>query len=278
MKKLVLLCLLFASMEYTFAQGIQTPVASPRQAVTQEFGLGEIRLSYSRPATKDRVIFGDLVPFDKVWRTGANSPTTLEFTQEVIIGDKKIAPGKYGLVTIPGKTSWKIIITSQTDINSPALYKPENNIVEINAPVVALNSKVESFSIAFDNITNNSAELIISWDKTAVKLPIRNDIDGKIMAQINEVMNSDSDKKPYFQAAMYYLENGKDLKKAHEWINAAVKETPDFFWIQHNKAKIEAALGMKDAARASALKSIELAKAAKNDDYVKLNQDLLKSL
>ncbi len=261
------------------AQGLRTPAPSPTTSVKQDFGLSNIELSYSRPAKKNRVIFGDLVPFDKVWRTGANGATTLTFGDDVIIGDKTIPAGKYGLLTIPGKTSWTIIITKQTDVTSPAAYKESEDVVRVKATPVAVAGAVESFTIHFSDLTATSCKLNISWDKTTVALPIKTEIDGKVMAQIEEQMKSADEKnKPYFAAAMYYMDNKKDLNTALEWLNKAADQNPSAFWVLHQKANCLAKLGKKAEAIETAKKSIAIAKEAKNDDYVKLNQDLIKKL
>lgn len=258
------------------AQQLTTPQPSPTQTVKQNFGLSSIDLSYSRPAVKGRKVFGDLVPFGNVWRTGANSATILTFGEEVIIGDKKIPAGKYGLVSIPNKDNWTLIITKQTDITSPAAYKQENDIVRVAAKPMQLNDKVENFTIQFANLKPNSCDLQLMWDNTAVSLPVKADVETKVMAQIDNLMNKDN--RPYFNAAMYYLDNGKDLNQALSWFDKAIEQNPKGFFIYHQKANALAKLGKKDEARKVANKSIELAKEAKNDDYVRLNEKLLADL
>lgn len=258
------------------AQQLTTPQPSPTQTVKQNFALSSIELSYSRPAIKGRKVFGDLVPFGNVWRTGANSATILTFGEEVIIGDKKIPAGKYGLVSIPNKDNWTLIVTKQTDITSPAAYKQENDIVRVSAKPMQLNDKVENFTIQFANLKPNSCDLQLMWDNTAVSLPIKADVETKVMAQIDNLMNKDN--RPYFNAAMYYLDNGKDLNQALSWFDKAIEQNPKGFFIYHQKANALAKLGKKDEARKVANKSIELAKEAKNDDYVRLNEKLLADL
>lgn len=260
------------------AQSLKTPAPSSTQNIKQTFGLASIDLSYSRPGMKGRKIMGDLVPYGKVWRTGANQPTTLTFGDEVTIGGTKVPAGKYGLVSIPDKDKWTLIITKQLDVNSPSLYKAENDVVRVDVKPVKLKAAAETFTMQFVNVQSNSCELQILWDKTAVSLPITTDVDAKVMAQIDEAMKSDAAKKPYFPAALYYLENGKDLNKAMDWFTKAAEQDPKAFWVLHQKANCEAKLGKKAEAIASANKSIELAKEAKNDDYVALNEKLLAKL
>ena len=255
---------------------LKTPAPSPTQTVKQDFGLGSIEINYSRPAVKGRKVFGDLVPFGSVWRTGANNATTLQFSDEVSIGGVTLAPGKYGLLSIPDKDNWTIIISKQTDVTSPSAYKQDMDLVRVSAAVEKLKESVENFTIAIGNIKPNSCLLTISWDKTSVSLPITTDIDSKIMSNIAKAMQGE--KPPYYNAAMYYMENGKDLKQALAWFDKAVEMTPNAYWVQHQRANCLAKLGKTAEARAAAEKSKELALAAKNMDYVKLNDKLLAEL
>lgn len=261
------------------AQQLKTPAASSTQNIKQDFGLGSIELSYSRPNIKGRKVFGDLVPFGKVWRTGANQATTLTFADEVIIGGTKIPAGKYGLLTMPDKNAWTIIITKQLDVTSPAAYKQESDVVRVQAKPQALKNKFETFTMQFTNVKPTSIELHMMWDQTDVALPITTEIEGKVMAQIDELMKKEDKKDhPYFSAAMYYMENGKDLNQALDWFNKAAEQNPKAFWVLHQRANCLVKLGKKQDAIESANKSIELAKEAKNDDYVALNQKLLATL
>ncbi|MGC4233131.1 MAG: DUF2911 domain-containing protein, partial [Niabella sp.] len=198
------------------------------------------------------------------------------FGDDVIIGGQEIPAGKYGLLSIPGAASWTLIITRQTDVTSPAAYKQDQDVVRVTAKVKPLTTKVENFTIQFDNIQPESCELLISWDKSAVSLPIKTNIDARIMTSIDESMNSD--KPAYFQAAIYYLESGKDLKKAEEWFAKAVEAQPNAFWVRYQHARALAKLGKKAEAKEAALKSKELALAAKNQDYVTLNNKLISTL
>lgn len=258
------------------AQQLRTPAPSPAQTIKQDFGIGNIELSYSRPAKKDRKIFGDLVPYGKVWRTGANNATTLTFSEEVSVGGTKVPAGKYGLVTIPEKDNWTLILTKQLDVTSPAGYKPEMDVVRVVSKSHKLNDEVESFTMQFAEVKPTSCQLQLMWDKTSVSLPISMDVETKVMAQIDNLMNKDN--RPYFQAAMYYMDNGKDLNQALTWFGKALEQNPKAFWVYHQQANALAKLGKKEEAKSSALKSMELAKEAKNDDYVRLNEELLKDL
>jgi len=177
---------------------LKTPAPSPTQTIKQDFGLSSVELSYSRPGMKGRKIFGDLVPFEKVWRTGANSATTLTFGDDVIIGGKKVAAGKYGLLSIPGKKEWTLIITKQLDVTSPSAYKEDQDVVRVSSSVIKISSVVESFTMQFANIKPTSCDLQISWAKTMVTLPITTEIEAKTMANIKSAMKIY--KQPYFNA------------------------------------------------------------------------------
>lgn len=275
-KKLSLILTLCAFAIGSFAQELITPQPSPTQQVTQNFGLSKIELSYSRPGMKGRTIFGDLVPYGKVWRTGANQATTLTFGDDVTIGGTKIAAGKYGLLTIPDQFEWTIIITKQTDVTSPAAYKQDQDVVRVKVKLADLGFSVETFTIMFGNVKSNSCDLQIIWDNTVAVLPITEDIDSKISAQIKDLMENDN--RPYFQAALYNIENGKDLNQAVVWLDKATAQNPDAFYMYYQKARALAKLGKKTEALAASNKSIELSKAAKNDDYVALNIKLQKEL
>lgn len=271
------LALFVAAFTFLFADAqLTTPQPSPTQTVKQAFGLSSIELSYSRPGIRGRKVFGDLVPFGKVWRTGANNATVLTFGDEVMIGGKKIPAGKYGLLSIPDKDNWTLIVTKQLDVTSPAAYKQDQDVVRITAKPVTLPNKVETFTIQFADIKSNACELQILWENTAVALPITTDVESKVMQQIDQLMNKDN--RPYFNAAMYYLETGKDLNQALAWFDKAAEQQPDAFWVHHQRANCLAKLGRKKEAKDAAEKSKALAAAQKNDDYVKLNNDLINSL
>jgi hypothetical protein len=276
MKQLLSVAALCAIMYSVDAQTLRTPAPSPTQTLKQDFALSSVELSYSRPSVKERKVFGDLVPYGKVWRTGANQATTITFGEEVTFGDKKVPAGKYGLLTIPDAGEWTIILSKQLDVTSPSAYKQDQDVARIRVKPDELPFGIESFMMVFDNIKPSSMDLVIWWERTAVSIPIKSDVETKVMAQIDNLMNKDN--RPYFNAAMYYLNNGKDLNKAITWFDKAIEQDPKAFWIYHQKANALAKFGKKQEAIVSANKSIELAKEAKNDDYVALNQKLLSTL
>ncbi|MEO6611749.1 MAG: DUF2911 domain-containing protein [Chitinophagaceae bacterium] len=276
MKKTFIAALAVFSLFVAEAQ-LKTPAPSPTQTIKQDFALSSIELSYSRPGMKGRKIFGDLVPFGKVWRTGANNATTVSFGEDVTIGGKKVAAGKYGLLTIPDRNSWTVIITKQLDVTSPAAYKQDQDVVRIMAePMKIAGDPLESFTIQFANVKTATCDIQLMWDKTYITLPVAVDVETKVMAQIDQQMNKDN--RPYYNAAMYYMDNGKDLNQALAWFDKAAELQPDAFWIHHQRANCLAKLGKKEEAKTAAEKSKALAITAKNDDYVKLNEKLLVEL
>jgi Protein of unknown function (DUF2911) len=275
MKKLFFTAIAVTALSLAQAQ-LKTPAPSPGQTIKQDFGLSSVELTYSRPAMKGRKVFGDLVPFGKVWRTGANSATIINFGEDVKIGGVVVKAGKYGVLTIPEKKEWTIIITKQLDVTSPAAYKADMDVVRVMVETMNMKEEMESFTMQFADVRSNSCALHIMWEKTAVALPITVDVESKVMAQIDQLMNKDN--RPYFNAAMYYMDNGKDLNQALGWFDKAVEGNPSAFWIHHQRANCLAKLGKKDEAKAAAEKSKELATTAKNDDYVKLNEKLLAEL
>ncbi len=276
MKKILFLFVALLGCYFLEAQQLKTPAQSPTMTVKQDFALSSIELNFSRPSVKGRKIFGDLVPYGKVWRTGANSATTVTFGDEVVINNVKVPAGKYGLLTIPDAETWTIIISKQTTVSSPADYKQEMDLVRVQVTPIKLPFSIETFNITIDDISNNSCIIGILWDNIYAPLVVTTDVDTKIMAQIKSLMEGDS--RPYYNAGIYYLDNGKDLNKALEWITKATDLNPKAFWMMHQKANCLAKLGRKEDAITAATKSMELAKDAKNMDYVALNEKLIASL
>ncbi len=276
MKQILSIVAFAMAISFANAQSLTTPQPSPTQTLKQNFGVGNIELSYSRPAKKGRKVMGDLVPFGKVWRTGANGATTLTFSDDVSIGGKDIKAGKYGLLAIPNADKWTIIITKDVTINNPANYKIENDIVRLEAPVVALPFSVENFTINFDDLKGASCNVQMMWENTMVQFSIAAPTETKVMAQIDNLMNKDN--RPYFAAASYYFDNGKDVKQALTWVNKAIETNQEAYWMYLLKAKIQKQLGDKVNAKTTAAKVVELATKAKNDDYVKMGNELMAGL
>lgn len=277
MKQLLTTAIAVFTLLNMSAQQLTTPAPSPTQTIKQNFGLSAIELSYSRPSMKGRKIFGDLVPFGQVWRTGANAATTISFGDEVTINGTKIPAGKYGLLTIPGEKEWTIIISKQTDVTSPDAYKQDQDIVRVTVAPQTMPVIMETFTISFDFMKSNSCVLSILWDKTWVAFEITTDVDSKVMKSIDNIMNKDN--KPYYAAASYYFDNGKDMNQALSWVNKAVEATPNAQpWVHTLKTRILVKLGKKEEAIAAANNAIRIAKETKYPEFVKQNEDILKTL
>ncbi|EON76729.1 hypothetical protein ADIS_2788 [Lunatimonas lonarensis] len=258
---------------------IQMPQASPPSKTTQLVGLTQISLEYSRPSVRDRKIFGTLVPYGEVWRTGANSATTFEFSTDVSIEGRSLPAGKYALYSIPGSSTWTLIFYRNTSLWGAIGYDPKDDVFRIQVPRRKLKSSVETFEIGFNNITDTGTTIRLQWEKSEVSFRIETEVDAIVMKQIEDQVINKTPSNPgvYFQAATYYFNTGKDLSKALEWVTKSVEADPKY-WTIHLKAKIEQKLGLNDAAIKSAQTSMEMARKENNPDYIRLNEQLIKSI
>ena len=254
---------------------INTPQPSPAASVSQKVGLADVSVSYSRPSLKGRKLFGGIREYGQVWRTGANQATKLTVSDEITISGTKIAAGEYAIMSIPTQNEWTVILSKDLKVNETS-YKQENDVARFMVKPTATAQKTETFTIDFSDVTSNSANLNIAWDNSKATLKLAADVDGKVMAQIKEKVldNANADLNDTYTAAVYYMENNKDLKQAVTWMNKATEKDAKF-WQLHQKAKLQAKMKDYKAATATAKQSIELAKAAKNDDYVQMNEKLL---
>ncbi|WP_445382013.1 DUF2911 domain-containing protein [Robiginitalea sp. IMCC43444] len=275
MKRLTLFLFSVCCSLTGFAQ-IQTPQPSPAAEVQQAVGLTEVNLKYSRPAMRGRVIFGGLVPFDKVWRTGANANSTISFSDDVKIDGQEIKAGTYAIFTKPGKENWEVYFYSDTsNWGTPSSWDESKVAAKTTVNTQELNMPVESFTISIDAIHNNGATLGMAWDKTYVGVPFSVPTREKAMASIESAMAGPSG-NAYYSAASYYYEEGLDMDKAKMWIDKAVETNPDAFWMSRRQSLIYAKMGDSKGAIAAAKKSLAAAKKAGNADYVKMNEDSLK--
>jgi Protein of unknown function (DUF2911) len=259
----------------SFAQ-IKTPAASPSIQVTQEFGISKINLAYSRPGVKGRKVFGDFIPYGQVWRTGANTATTLEFADEVTLNGNKLAAGKYALFTIPNKEEWTVILSSAITWGAMG-YEQKNDVLRFTAKPKKSATPIETFAIDFQNFTNNSVTMEIKWDNVILPITIATDVDTKVMASIDAAMKADGDKPAgvYFQAAQYYFDNKKDLKQALEWVNISVEKDPNPYWVLRLKSRIQAELKDYKGAIETAKLSMKKAEEGGNQEYVRFNKEAI---
>ncbi len=276
MKKILPIFIAFVLFTVAAAAQVKMPASSPTQTVKQDFGMGTIEIIYSRPNTKGRKVYGDLVPYNKLWRTGANAATKITFTDAVEAGGKKIDTGTYVLYTIPGFDMWEIILNKGVSNWGIDGYKEGQDVIRFKAVPQKMRTNYETFTMEFANIKPESCDLQIMWEKTAVTIPITSNIKDRLKAQIDKAMLTD--KKPYWQAAQFYKEYDDNLNKALDNCTKAIEEDKKAYWIYLYKAKIQQEMGDKAGAKISAQKSLELAKEANNEDYVKMNEQLLKKL
>ena len=235
------ICLLVC-FNLCYGQRLKTPTLSPFSKISQQVGLTEVTLQYSRPSAKGRVVFGELVPYDKVWRTGANRATRITFKEVAKIGGKKIQPGEYAIYTIPNQGYWTIIIHANTSLRSIAggAYKPSNDVFRFELVPEKNNNYVETFTCQFSEVKTNSLMLDITWENTLISIPIEVEVDKKIESQM-QVFMKNPEKIPhrtYFEAAQYYSNNGKDLNDALSFIDSALYKSPENFRYGLLKAKI----------------------------------------
>jgi len=260
----------------TAAPKLEFPAPSPACTIKQHVGLTDIEIAYSRPGKKGRQVFGSVVPYDKVWRTGANNATKITFSTAVKLNGTDIPAGSYALYTIPGEKEWTIVINKGID-KSGTQYDEKEDVVRFTATPADFGTTIQTFTIEFSDVTDDSAIIDLLWEDTIVPIKVQVDLVSSLVPQIETVMASDSKNKPYYQAAQFYYNHGQDLKKASEWVDAAIKQR-EAHYIVYLKAEILAKLGDKEGAIAAAKRSSELAVQAKDTGYVKMNDDLISSL
>jgi Protein of unknown function (DUF2911) len=251
-----------------------TPQPSSSQTIVQGFGLGTITLIYSRPNTKGRKIFGSVEPLDKVWRTGANSATVLKFSDDVMLEGNKVPAGEYGLFSIPGENQWTIILSKKPKQWGAYTYNQADDYLRFSVKPVKLSQPVETMTLQFENMYPTTGELHLLWENTALAIHLSCDIDSKVMARIDSAMKTD--KKPYYDAVIYYYNNNKDMNQALEWANQ-LEKTPGMppmvakLW----KARVQLKKGDKTAAVTTAQEGVKAATEAKSDEYIRLNTEVI---
>jgi tetratricopeptide (TPR) repeat protein len=260
----------------TYSQ-VKTPPSSPNSKIIQTIGLTELIIDYSRPSIKGRKIMGGLVPFGKLWRTGANKNTTISFNDEIIINEKLIPKGGYSIFTIPNSKTWDVFLydnysdKSGQPLNSINNWNSKMIICKITVPVIPLNNKIETFTISVSDITSDSANIVLEWENTAIKIPLKVQTEKKTMESIKNTLNSSPTAYDLYSAALYFLQENKDLKKAELWINKAVIMDDSKYWMFRQQALILNKLKKKNDAIIAAKKSLKLARKAGDNTYIKMN-------
>ncbi|MCK7591248.1 DUF2911 domain-containing protein [Subsaxibacter sp. CAU 1640] len=279
MKK-IMLCLAVLAMTFTTNAQIQTPQASPLAKVEQKVGLTDLTLEYSRPSMKGRKIFGDLVPYEKTWRTGANNNTKLTVSTPFFVDGKELKAGTYAIYTIPYEGKWQILFyTDSNNWGLPQTWDDVKVAATATAAVYPLPMEIETLTMTFDDLSNDEVTLGILWEKTYVGLKLKFPTHKMVMMNIESAMKDgeNTSKDDLYAAAVYYAQNGEDINQAKNWIDQAMKgpDKPQF-WKLRQQSLIYAQAGDKKGAIALAKQSLEAAEAAGNADYVKMNKDSLK--
>jgi len=275
MKKNLLLLFTIACLLFSYNSFAQlTPAPSSTQTIIQDFGLGKITLTYSRPNVKGRKIFGYTEPYNAVWRTGANAATTITFTDDVTLEGHKVAAGTYGLFSIPTENEWTIILSKTAKQWGAYDYNAADDYLRFTVKAIKINELVETLTLQFTNVFPTSADLNLLWEHTALAIHLTTDIDARVMARIDSAMQTN--KKPYYDAIIYYWNNNKDMTKALPWAQA-LQTAPGFppmvvkLWL----ARTELRVGDKAAAIKAAQEGIAAAQTAKSTEYIRLNTEVL---
>lgn len=275
--KITLFVVAFGFSVVSFAQSLNVPAASPTQTLKQGFGTSDLSLEYSRPSANGRVVFGNVVPFDKMWRTGANSSTKITFGSDVKVEGKDVKAGTYAIYSVPGKDVWEIMLYKDLTIGGNlSKYKTEDEVARVKVKSSKVTEKVESFTVNFNGFTPTATSLEMVWENTKVSLAITTDIDATIMKNIEKYIINDS--RPFYSAATYYYDNNKDQTLAMEWVNKAIAMNTKGYWMYLLKAKIAKKTNDKATALAAAMECNKLATEDKDDAYVKMSTELLAEL
>ena len=263
------------------ARKIEFPQASPLASVKEKVGVTGVSIEYSRPSARERKIFGGLVPYGEVWRTGANAATKITFSTDVTLGGAAVPAGSYALFTIPGEGEWTVILSKVVDGQWGSYsYNPKDDQARVKVKPVAMAAPLETMTIELQDMRAGKANLVIAWEKTRVPVEIDTDVVGKVKPQIESAM-AGSGEKPYFAAAMFYYENNLDIAQAKEWIEAAAKQQPDAVWIVYRKGLILKKAGDKEGAMAAAKQALGLASKQEGElkaEYTRLSENLIASL
>ncbi len=277
MKKIIFIVVMTIA-NYAIEAQIKTPQMSPRSVLTQVVGLTDVEINYSRPSARGRAVIGDLVPFGKLWRTGANENTTISFSDDVIIDGKTLPKGKYAIYTTPKAESWEVIFYSKTDNwGNPSSWDESKVVMKTNVKSETLDRNIESFTIGISNLDTNSASLELSWEKTLVAVKFEVPTQKNTIASIEKVLSGPS-AGDYFSSAQYFFQSNGDIAKARSYIDKALEMNTDKpFYYYRLKSLIQAKQGDKKGAIETAKLSLAAAEIAKNQDYIKMNKDSIEA-
>ena len=277
MRSLIQALVLLLVTRSRVGQELKLPSLSPSSTITQEFSTSKIEVTYSRPSMRGRKVFGELVPFGSVWRTGANAATKITFAEDVQIGSRTIKPGTYSLYTVPSATEFEVIINGATGSWIPGGFPKSEDVVRLTVPAKTLDRDVETLTMQFSNITYSSCTIDIMWVRTKVSVPVLVSNQDRLVKAIDRAITNPN--IPYQQAATYLYESGQELEKALEYAGKALERNPNAYWLAMLKARIAAKLGRNDVAREAANKTIELVRGTgAQAEYTKSAQDLINTL
>lgn len=279
-KPIIFVSALLLIANYSFSQ-ITIPDLSAKSTIIQRIGIDDVTVKYSRPSVKNRKVFGELVPYNQIWRTGANESTIISFPINLEINNNPIPAGSYTIFTIPGESEWTIILNKNTALWGVFKYSDKEDILRFKVKPTILKDKVETFEIRFQKIKNNTAQMQLAWDNVMVEFPISEAVDSRVMESIKRTIidSTCKESQPYYRATIYYLNNNKDLQQAYQWINKAIGIDSIYIYFGA-KAKLESKMLLKKEAKISALTGIERAKKENpdNTEFVKQMQEFIKNL
>jgi hypothetical protein len=277
MKKTLILSAMFC---YGFITAqIKTPQPSPTATITQKVGISNISVEYSRPGAKEREIFGGLVSYEKMWRTGANKVTKITFDENCVFGGAKIKKGSYSLFTIPGKKEWTVVLNKNTELWGVGEYDKEKQVCSIVAKVIETKDFTESFTIDFGTFQSFSAIMSLKWANTKIGIKIESLAAKELEKQFVELLTKGPSANDYYNGAKFFVDNTSEYDMALEWINTAIEKKPDAFWMKFHKARILKKIGNNKQSISVAEEVISLAKEKKDDyGYIKRSEDLIKSI
>ena len=277
MKKILLLSAIFC---YSFISAqIKSPQPSPTATITQKVGVSNISVEYSRPGAKEREIFGGLVSYGKMWRTGANKATKITFYENCVFGGAKVKKGSYSLFTIPGKNKWTVFLNKETELWGVGDFDEEKIVCKVVAKVNECQDFTESFTIDFGTFKAFSAIMSLKWANTKIDIKIESLEAKKLEKQYLELLTKGPSASDYYNGAKFFADNTSEYEMALEWINTAIDKRPDAFWMLYHKARILNLMGQEKDAILTANKTIEIA-SKKEDDYgyIKKSKNLINNI
>jgi tetratricopeptide (TPR) repeat protein len=249
---------------------ITKPSLSPKIVTQQQVGLANFTLEYGQPNKQGRAIFGALIPYNKLWRTGANASTKITIDSDVTFAGNAIPAGTYGLYSIPTKGEWTIILSKNSKLWGAGNYNELEDFIRFKVPSIALEDTLETFTIHFENFNTNGGDLVIAWENTKVRIPVYVDSDKAIFAEIEaKITNATGEitAATYFDAAQFYYLKNVQLNKAVTWFDKAIEMRPSAFWYVYYRGELALQLNDTKTAKAYATRCLEAAKKSTSSDY-----------